>query len=1092
MAMEAGGKRRALAGTLELGDVLESMRDGFLVVDRAWRITYVNAAGADLCGASRERLLGATYRDAAAACRDIEGALRKVMTERVPVRIETRREDDRWLEVESYPLPDGRLAACMRDISDRKRDEEAHRQLERERDVLLNELQLRFERMPIACAMVDLDGRIGEWNTAAEKLFGFTREEVLGRTGYDLVVAPSSRTKAREIVARLAEGDMAAHGVGENLTKDGRIITCEWHNTPLRGPGGEVTGFITMGLDITAQRETETRLRRSEALMAEAQHIARLGNFSWDLRTYEIFFSSEYYRLLGLDPNEEGSLTAASSLAFVHPDDRRILKRKAARALYDHQPFECDWRVVRQDGSIRFAHSRSQVELDDRGVPVRMFGTTQDVTEQREVHRALIDSEARFRTLAEASPAIIWSVDEAGNLGEVNGRCLEYMGVSREDVAKHDWRALLHPEDAEKYLAGFSEAVRERRPFLLRARARRYDQRWRWLESRALPHFGEGGRYLGHVGISVDITDQLEITASLEESERNLAAELAAMARLQEVSTQLVRAGDSTSLLQDIVKAAIAITNADMGNIRLVEPDGKSLRLVASHGLDQAFVDAYGVIQSSQCPCGHAMQLGERVIVEDITTSELFAGQDLTLLHASGVRAIQWTPLISRSGQLVGTLSTHCRSPHRPAERDLRVLDLLARQAADWVERRMAQTERELLLESERQARAESERAVRLKDEFLATLSHELRSPLTAILSWADLLRESLHDRDRLRRGLEVIRRSALAQAQLIDELLDLSRVITGKMRLQIEPVTLSVLIESAIEAVRPAADARGIVIAAAMKPIAAPLHGDPARLRQILWNLLSNAVKFTPEGGEVEVALTRVGSWAEIRVSDNGKGIAANFMPHVFERFRQADSSSCREYGGLGIGLALVKQLAEMHGGHVRASSPGEGMGSTFVLSLPLRGCHATEEKETAVLPPASAPAPLLQEQDAPALDGIKVLVLDDEPDALEVIQHILEERHVQVSAFRNVDRALDALHTERFDVLVSDIGMPRRDGYYFIAEVRRRGIKTPAAALSAFARSEDRTRALLSGYQVHLAKPLATSEFLATVASLSGRVGG
>jgi PAS domain S-box-containing protein len=1061
-----------------------------MVLGLDWRITYVNAAAEEACGAPRGQLLGASFWE---ACVDLAAngeLLRKVMSERASVRFESRRSGDRWLEIEAYPLTDGGLACCMRDISKRKRVEEGHRQLQRERDELLAEMQLRFERMPIACAIVGLDGRILDWNPAAEKLLGFSREEALGKNGYELVVAPSARRNARELVARLAQGDMEANGGGENLTKDGRVVFCEWFNTPLRNLDGTVTRFLTMGLDVTAQREVERRLKKNEALMAEAQRLARVGSFSQDIRTDEVSLSDESYRLLGLDPSEGQALTFERVLAAVHPDDAATMKAMIARGLQDHQAFELDWRLLRPDGSVRFVHSRAHVELDEAGVPIRVFGTNQDVTEQKEAEQALIESEARFRALAEASPALIWAVDEEGNVVYINSRYHEMIGISADALMDGTWPAMVHPEDAEATITDFRAALRDRRPFHGRVRVRRYDQRWCWLEYRALPHFGKDGRYLGHVGISFDITEHLELTASLQESEKNAAAELGAMARLQDVSTKLVQTSDSNSLLQDIVNAAIAITAADAGSIQLVEPDGASLRMVASHGLDPAFVEAYCCVRISQGTCGYAMQIGERVIVEDVMSSRLFAGLDMTVMSASGIRAIQSTPLITRSGHLVGMLSTHYRSSRRPADRDLRVLDLLARQAADWIERRMAQVERERLLESERQARAESERAARLKDEFLATLSHELRTPLSAILSWADVLGESLDNRDRVRRGLEVIRRNAWAQAQLIGDLLDLSRVVTGKMRVNIEQVALSAVIDSAIEAVRPAADARAIQIRSAVEPLTAPVHGDPARLRQIMWNLLSNAVKFTPEGGRVDVVLTRVDSWVEIRVTDTGKGISSDFLPYVFERFRQADSSTAREHGGLGIGLALVKQIAELHGGHVRASSPGEGMGSSFVLSLPLSLARGRSAEEEPRAPRAPATSPPFYEVEEPPLDGIKVLVVDDEPDALEVIQHILEDRRAQVATFRNVDAALNALERECFDVLVSDIGMPRRDGYDFIAEVRRRGIKTPAAALSAFARSEDRTRALLSGYQAHLAKPLATSELLATVASLSGRI--
>jgi signal transduction histidine kinase/CheY-like chemotaxis protein len=402
----------------------------------------------------------------------------------------------------------------------------------------------------------------------------------------------------------------------------------------------------------------------------------------------------------------------------------------------------------------------------------------------------------------------------------------------------------------------------------------------------------------------------------------------------------------------------------------------------------------------------------------------------------------------------------------------------------DITERHRAQAEREQLLESERHARAEAQRAVQIKDDFLATLSHELRTPLNAITGWAHLIKLGIDDPKRVLRGVEIIDRNARAQAQLIADLLDLSRITTGKMRLQVEPVELPAVVSAAVEAARPAGEARGIAIHCVLDSIDEPLHGDAARLQQILWNLLSNAVKFTPEGGRVQVVLARAGAHAEITVRDTGRGIRAEFLPHVFERFRQADASATREQGGLGIGLALVKQLAELHGGEVHATSGGEGRGSTFVVRLPLAGPPRGDDPRRLApsSPTPAAPGPS-------SLSGIKVLVVDDEPDTVEMMQRILEDRGAEVEKACSVDDALAAVTRVRFDLVLSDIGMPRRDGYELIAELRRRGVKTPAAALTAFARSEDRTRALRSGYQAHITKPVEPHELLATVALLLRR---
>jgi len=402
--------------------------------------------------------------------------------------------------------------------------------------------------------------------------------------------------------------------------------------------------------------------------------------------------------------------------------------------------------------------------------------------------------------------------------------------------------------------------------------------------------------------------------------------------------------------------------------------------------------------------------------------------------------------------------------------------------------------EREALLQSEQAARAEAERASRMKDEFLATLSHELRTPLTAILGWSTLLRGNDRgeiDLDMLQEGLTVIERNARVQTQLIEDLLDMSRIISGKIRLDVQTVEPASCIEAAMETVMPAANAKGIRLQKILDRNAGPVCGDPNRLQQIVWNLLSNAIKFTSKGGNVHVILQRVNSHIEISVTDTGAGIAADFLPHVFERFRQADATASRKYGGLGLGLAIVKHLVELHGGSIQAKSPGEGQGSTFIVRLPLVVVHEDQGERRPVHPTAQPFAPL--EKSCASLEGLKVLVVDDEPDARSLIKRVLEECRAVVFTAGSADEALDAIERERPHVLRSDIGMPQTDGYELLRQVRalgsERGGKVPAIALTAFARSEDRTRALLAGYLVHVAKPVEPRELIATVASVGGR---
>jgi PAS domain S-box-containing protein len=409
----------------------------------------------------------------------------------------------------------------------------------------------------------------------------------------------------------------------------------------------------------------------------------------------------------------------------------------------------------------------------------------------------------------------------------------------------------------------------------------------------------------------------------------------------------------------------------------------------------------------------------------------------------------------------------------------------------DITGRKMAEIEREQLLESERAARAEAERIGLLKDEFLATLSHELRTPLNAILGWSQVLRTRTHQPDEITEGLAVIERNARVQTQLIEDLLDMSRIISGKIRLEVQQVDLQEVIKAAVASVRHSADAKDIRIHMLMDPLAGPVRGDPSRLQQCFWNLLSNAIKFTPKGGRVQVSLERVNSQVEVCVSDNGQGIKPEFMPHLFERFRQADASTTRRHGGLGLGLSIVKHLVELHGGTVRARSPGEGQGATFCISLPLMPVHRGQDEHREH--PRSAITVGSPSTDHPSLKGITVLAVDDEPDARDLVRRFLEDCGARVIVASSAEEGLQLLTTERPDMILSDIGMPDMDGYEFIRRVRALGPelggRTPAAALTAFARTEDRTRALRAGYQTHVAKPVEPAELTAVVASLSSK---
>jgi PAS domain S-box-containing protein len=396
--------------------------------------------------------------------------------------------------------------------------------------------------------------------------------------------------------------------------------------------------------------------------------------------------------------------------------------------------------------------------------------------------------------------------------------------------------------------------------------------------------------------------------------------------------------------------------------------------------------------------------------------------------------------------------------------------------------------EREQFLESERIARSEAERLSHIKDEFLATLSHELRTPLNAIQGWATLLRQRRVSPEDLHRGLETIERNVRAQTQIVNDLLDMSRIISGKIHLEVQPMYLHDVVNAALDAVRQTADAKHIRIQPLLDSSIGLVRGDPNRLQQVLWNLLTNAVKFTPNGGRIQVVLERVNSHVEIMVEDTGIGIRAEFLPYVFDRFRQGDPTTTRRYGGLGLGLSIVKNLVELHGGIVRVKSPGEGQGCTFIVILPVS--HVRSEDTARGQQPAIAGGDPLEAIELPRLAGVRVLVVDDEPDGRALILRVLEGRGAIAKPASSAEQALEMLSREKFDVLLSDIGMPDMDGYELMRRVQQldaaRAGPIPAIAVTAYARPEDRQRSLLAGYQMHLSKPIEARELVAGIASL------
>jgi signal transduction histidine kinase len=464
-------------------------------------------------------------------------------------------------------------------------------------------------------------------------------------------------------------------------------------------------------------------------------------------------------------------------------------------------------------------------------------------------------------------------------------------------------------------------------------------------------------------------------------------------------------------------------------------------------------------------------------LLDLVQSQPVWSDLPVIILSRSGVESLILSAVMAKLGAIsvlerpvrINTLISVARTALQARERQYQVRDHLEELAA---------------------ARGEAERINRMKDEFLATLSHELRTPLNAILGWTQILKKNPSDPDDVLEGLEVIERNARAQTQIIEDLLDMSRIISGKVALSVQRIELASVVRIAVETVKPAADAKGIRLRTILDSPSSMVSGDANRLQQVFWNLLSNAVKFTPRDGQVQVLLERVDSQVEVSVMDTGEGINPQFIPHVFDRFRQADASTTRRHGGLGLGLSIVKQLVELHGGTVRVKSPGAGKGSTFIVSLPMTIMHAEPHAAPQRRHPTAEPSHLSLET-CTNLDGVRVLLVDDEPDARGLLKRLLEDCHAVVSTAASAGEAYQRVLSDRPNVLVSDIGMPGEDGYSLIRRVRllgaERGGNVPAVALTAYARAEDRVKAIMSGFQTHLAKPVEPAELIAMIASLA-----
>jgi PAS domain S-box-containing protein len=791
---------------------------------------------------------------------------------------------------------------------------------------------------------------------------------------------------------------------------------------------------------IDALRESEQRFRAT--FNSAAVGIAHVGtNGQW------LLVNQKLCDIVGYTQSE---LLERTFQDITHPEDLDTDLEYVRQMLASEiQTYSIEKRYIRKNGSqvwinltVSLVREPNALDASQPGEPKYFISIIEDISERSTAEQALPESEKRFRRLVESNIFGVAFGDFSGRITYANDYFLKMVRYEREDLltGKMRWDQMTPPEFLHLDVRGAEELKIHGvcTPFEKEC-IRKDGSRVPILIGAALV---EPNVQQEIITFSLDLTEHKQVESALRERETRY--QLVARATNDAI-------WDWNLVTQEVewnegVHTLFGYWETDVGSdatwwYEHIHPEDRERVVCGIHDV----IDSGGQIWSDE----HRF---------------LLADNSYALVIDRGFVA------------------------HDDLGNPVRMIGSMM----DITQRQKAEEEREQLLAREQAARAEAEAANRMKDEFLATLSHELRTPLNAMIGWTQLLRTRKFNEATAARALETIDRNTKSLAQLIEDVLDVSRIITGKLRLNFHPVELVPVIEAALDTVRPAAEAKDIQIESRLDPSAGLVLGDPNRLQQVVWNLLSNAVKFTPKSGRVLVRLELIHSRVQISVSDTGQGISPEFLPYVFDRFRQADSSSTRSHGGLGLGLAIVRHLVELHGGTVHAHSPGIRQGATFFVNLPLMAVAHRASAPEQIQPPVKNE---VLTSSLPSLDGLRVLVVDDEADARELLIAALGQYGAEVTAVAAVAEAIEALQRLQPNVLVSDIGMPGEDGYALIRQVRalaaEQGGQIPVVALTAYARAEDRTQAILAGFQLHVPKPVNPAELAAVIANLAGRTG-
>ncbi len=927
--------------------------------------------------------------------------------------------------------PDGSLLwdGVLLDISDRKRAEAVLRESE-------ERYRRLFEHNPQPMWMFDAQTlAFLAVNEAAIHHYGYSKAEFLAMTVRDIRPPEDIPALLNNIARTPAQVDNA--GIWRHLKKDGTVIEVEItsHAETFAGK----PAWLILINDVTERRQTERALRESEERFRTlADNIAQLAWMA-DENGWLFWYNQRWFDYTGTTLEE---MEGWGWKKVHHPEHLERVVLKYRHSVETGETWEDTFPLRSKDGEYRWFLSRAIPIRDKQGKVFRWFGTNTDITERKQVETALRQREQRLDLATSAAGLGVFEWDGQTDCAFwENQRMYEIFGQSPEDgtLSKAQFvNSILHPDDLECFEQALEEAMQPGNRFHLLCRIRRKDGEWRWIEFNGRFSHAPDGTPLRLVSVISDITDRKLAQAALQQSEERYRY-------LAQLIPQLVWIANNQGALLDV-------------NQRWLEFTGLTLEQAQTGGWQ-------AVVHPDDLPIlSHHWAVAQQNAIRYQAEGRMRRIDGVYRWHLH-----QALPLKNEQGQVVKWFGT----------------------ATDIEDQKQLEQQRDRILQEEQRAREQAERANRIKDEFLAVLSHELRSPLNPILGWSRLLQTRKFDQAKTTEALKIIERNAKLQAELIEDLLDVSRILRGKLSLNVTSVDLASTIRAAMETVQLAADAKSIHIKTQLEPNIGKVAGDSSRLQQIVWNLLSNAIKFTPPGGQAHIRLERVegergeitpptppASYAQITVTDTGKGISPQFLPHVFDYFRQADSTTTRTFGGLGLGLAIVHHLVELHGGTVQANSPGEGQGATFTVRLPLMPTQPEANQEST------------QIEQSRNLNSIKVLVIDDDADSREFVAFVLEQEGANVTMASSASEALAALIEFKPDVLLSDIGMPDVDGYMLIQQVRalppEQGGTIKAIALTAYAGEINYQQALSAGFQHHLSKPVEPAELVAVVASL------